>query len=153
MSGHRINRLGVVLAAALGAAFLAPAPPSAAAQVPDQVLVWNQHAYDELIVGQGPFSVQHMAMVHGAMYDAVNAIAGGYQPYLVAPPAGPTYSKPAAAATAAYEVLRWLLPGQSHPARRLLPGLPRADPRRPGQAGGDRRGDGRRRRDESGSGG
>src|SRR5215211_7735795 len=113
MSGHRINGLGVILAAALWAAFLVPASPLAAAEeVPDQVLAWNQHAYDELIVGQGPFSVQHMAMVHGAVYDAVNAIDRGYQPYLVNPAAQPTYSKDAAAAQAAHDVLVSLLPGR-----------------------------------------
>jgi PAP2 superfamily len=108
-------RLPVVMLAMVSwVAVLAPAPPFAAAdQVPDQVLAWNQHAYDELIVGQGPFSIQHLAMVHGAMYDAVNAIDGGHQPYLVSPPAEPTYSKDAAAATAAYQVLLYLLPGRS----------------------------------------
>jgi len=44
-------------------------------------------------------------MVHGAVYDAVNAIDGGYEPYLVSPPAMRSYSKDAAAATAAYRVL------------------------------------------------
>ena len=102
-----------MLTVTLWAAFLGPAPSlTAASQIPDQVLAWNQHAYDELIVGQGPFSVQHMAMVHGAVYDAVNAIYGGYQPYLVAPPAEATYSKDAAAATAAHDVLLFLLPGR-----------------------------------------
>jgi PAP2 superfamily len=113
MSGHLINGLGVMLAAALWPAFLVPASPLAAAEeVPDQVLAWNQHAYDELIVGQGPFSVQHMAMVHGAIYDAVNGIDEGYQPYLVSPAAQPTYSKDAAAAQAAHDVLVSLLPGR-----------------------------------------
>ena len=86
---------------------------AAAEDVPDQVLAWNQHAYNELVLGQGPFSVQHLAMVHGAIFDAVNAIDAGYQPYLVAPPAEPTYSKDAAAATAAYEVLVFLLPSRA----------------------------------------
>jgi hypothetical protein len=114
MSGYRVNTLRVILTVALGAAFLAPtAVPAAADQIPDQVLAWNQHAYDELVVGQGPFSVQHLAMVHGAIYDAVNAIDRGYAPYLVAPPAQPTASKDAAAATAAYEVLLYLLPARA----------------------------------------
>ena len=38
-------------------------------------------------------------------YDAVNAIDGGHQPYLVAPPANSGDSKEAAAATAAFRVL------------------------------------------------
>ena len=54
-------------------------------------------------IGQAPqVSVLHVAMVQGAVYDAVNAIDGGHQPYLAAPPAAPSDSKAAAAATAAY---------------------------------------------------
>ena len=56
--------------------------------------------------GQPPHSsVLSMAMVQGAVYDAVNAIDGSYTPYLVAPPADPGDSKEAAAATAAFRVL------------------------------------------------
>ena len=55
-------------------------------------------------VGQPAHLIQlHLAMVQGAVYDAVNAIDGGHQPYLVAPAADPSDSKDAAAATAAYE--------------------------------------------------
>ncbi len=46
-----------------------------------------------------------LAMVQGAVYDAVNAIDGGHQPYLVAPQASEGDSKEAAAATAAFRVL------------------------------------------------
>ena len=47
-----------------------------------------------------------MAMVQGAVYDAVNSIDGGHQPYLPGlPPASPTASLDAAAATAAHHVL------------------------------------------------
>ncbi|MGH9191670.1 MAG: vanadium-dependent haloperoxidase [Acidimicrobiales bacterium] len=53
-----------------------------------------------------------MAMVQGAVDDAVNAIDGGFEPYLVAPPAKRWYSTDAAAATAAYGVLVSLLPAQ-----------------------------------------
>ena len=58
-------------------------------------------------IGQAPqVSVLHVGMVQGAVYDAVNAIDGGHQPYLAGlPPASPSASKAAAAATAAYEVL------------------------------------------------
>jgi hypothetical protein len=51
-----------------------------------------------------------MAMVHGAIYDAVNAIDGGHKPYLSAPPARPTDSMDAAVAAAAYNVLLHVLP-------------------------------------------
>jgi PAP2 superfamily len=50
--------------------------------------------------------------VHGAVYDAVNAIDRRYEPYLGAPRARRWYSKDAAAATAAYRVLVGLLPAQ-----------------------------------------
>ena len=56
-----------------------------------------------------------MAMVEGAVYDAVNAIDGGYSPYLIDPHAvgaQPWFSKDAAAATAAHDVLVAIAPGQ-----------------------------------------
>jgi hypothetical protein len=84
-----------------------------AVDVPDQVLAWNQHAYNELIVTAAqapPVAAIHLAMVHGAIYDAVNAIDGGYEPYLGSPTATGAESKDAAAAAAAYQVLSSLLP-------------------------------------------
>src|SRR5829696_1159846 len=99
MNGHRIAKLFVTFTVAFGTAFVAPAPPLMAdSQVPDQVLAWNQHAIDELIGTQGAGALQYLAPVHGAMFDAVNAIDGGYQAYLVAPPVKSTFSKDAAAA-------------------------------------------------------
>jgi hypothetical protein len=86
---------------------------TAMADVPDQVLAWNQYAYNELIVTAGqapPVAAIHLAMMHGAIYDAVNAIDGGYEPYLGAPSADGTESRDAAAAAAAYQVLRSILP-------------------------------------------
>jgi hypothetical protein len=46
-----------------------------------------------------------MAMVHAAMFDAVNSIERRYRPYLVQLPADPAVSKEAAAAAAAATVL------------------------------------------------
>jgi Vanadium chloroperoxidase N-terminal domain len=82
----------------------------------DAVRVWNLHATDALInaptaatpgAGQTPpVSQLHLAMVQGAVYDAVNAIVGGYQPYLPdLPPASRSASQDAAVATAAHDVL------------------------------------------------
>jgi hypothetical protein len=74
----------------------------------DAVTDWNAIASDSIVVtaGQPPqVSSMSFAMVQGAVYDAVNAIDGGHQPYLVQPPSNPTDSKEAAAATAAYRVL------------------------------------------------
>lgn len=53
------------------------------------------------------------AIVHGAVYDAVNAIAGvPYEPYLVAPRAHGDESVAAAVATAAHAALLFLYPAQ-----------------------------------------
>ena len=49
--------------------------------------------------GTSPYMAQRMmAMVHAAMFDAVNSIERRYRPYLVQLPADPTTSKEAAAA-------------------------------------------------------
>jgi hypothetical protein len=54
--------------------------------------------------------VRMMAMVHAAMFDAVNSIERRYRPYLVQLPAERTTSEEAAAATAAAEVLATINP-------------------------------------------
>jgi len=69
---------------------------------------WNAIASTAIVATAGqppPVSALSFAMVHGAVYDAVNAIDRGYQPYLPEPPSNPTDSKEAAATTAAYRVL------------------------------------------------
>ena len=74
----------------------------------DAVTDWNLIASNAIVVTAGqppPVSVLHFAMVHGAVYDAVNAIDRGHRPYLPEPTSNPTDSKEAAAATAAFSVL------------------------------------------------
>jgi PAP2 superfamily len=80
----------------------------------DSVTDWNATAAAALQspgtaipagAGQGAASTVHMAMVHGAIYDAVNAIAGGHQPFASSPVAEPWYSQDAAVAAAARHVL------------------------------------------------
>ena len=82
----------------------------------DAVLDWNLYAVQALInaptatppgVGQPPpVSVLHLGMVQGAVYDAVNTIDGGHEPYLDGLPSAPaSASKAAAVATAAHDVL------------------------------------------------
>ena len=81
----------------------------------DAVIDWNLIASNSIVVTAGqppPVSVLHFAMVHGAVYDAVNAIDRGHRSYLVQPDANPTDSKEAAVATAAFRVLVGLFPGQ-----------------------------------------
>src|SRR5437667_4710423 len=81
----------------------------------DAVTDWNAIASTAIVTNAGqppPVSALSFAMVQGAAYDAVNAIDRGHRPYLVQPPSNPTDSKEAAAATAAYQVLIGLFPGQ-----------------------------------------
>ena len=100
--------------AAVFAGLLLLAAPAVASA--DTVTQWNQNAATALYVtaAQPPnVSVLHMAMVQGAVYDAVNAIDGGHEGYLLTSRvATPTDSKDAAAATAAYRMLVYIVPGQ-----------------------------------------
>ena len=104
----RIRILSLLIAPALSALTVTVARA-------DAVTDWNLIASNAIVVTAGqppPVSVLHFAMVHGAVYDAVNAIERGHQPYLVQPPSNPTDSKEAAVATAAFRVLVGLFPGQ-----------------------------------------
>ena len=119
--GHDRSRRGVhenggatrrlLLAAAVLAALTLPAAARA-----DAVTQWNLNATHALIgvASQPPqVSVPHLAMVHGAVYDAVNAITGEREGYLLTPRLGrPFDSQEAAAAAAAYGVLSSLVPLQ-----------------------------------------
>jgi hypothetical protein len=103
------------LVSLLGTTLLLPAEATAEETSADVVIEWNANAQPAIIgtAGQGPtVAYLHFAMVQGAVYDAVIAIEGGYEPYLGAPPmAGPEDSSPAAAAAAAHHVLAALFPG------------------------------------------
>jgi hypothetical protein len=116
-----------IAAALLAGAFALYVPSAASAlapQAPDAVTTesaavvidWNDNAQQAIIgtANQGPtVAYLHLAMVQGAVYDAVNAIEGGYEPYLrPQPPAHPDDSAPAAVATAAHDVLVALFPAQ-----------------------------------------
>ena len=88
---------------------------------------WNMHASNAIMApapvgaGQPPHAaVLSLAMVQGAVYDAVNAIDGGYQPYLVKPLAGPGDSKEAAVATASFRVL-FGFPDRTPPLAGVVP--------------------------------
>jgi hypothetical protein len=103
--------------------------PSARGQTTEnEAIHWNAIASTAILAaapagaGQAPQAgVLSLAMVQGAVYDAVNAIDGGYQPYLVAPAADPSDSKEAAAATAAFRVLVGF-PANTPPLAGLVPG-------------------------------
>src|SRR5512132_2149955 len=96
-----------------GLAVLAVLATPASARA-DAVSDWNQTAAAALQApgtavppgaGQGAPSTVHLAMVHAAVYDAVNAIAGCHEPYVSAPAAKRWYSQEAAVAAAAHHVL------------------------------------------------
>jgi hypothetical protein len=117
MKEHRVHARGVVTVAAfLVMSTILAQGPAAASDPPDQVLAWNAIASDELIARMpAPWNAPvvaglHLAIVHGAVYDAVNAIDGGYRPYLGAPTgADLSDSEDAAAVAAADATLRYLL--------------------------------------------
>ncbi|MGH2641626.1 MAG: vanadium-dependent haloperoxidase [Actinomycetota bacterium] len=119
MNGRRFRRIGLLVGmTVLVTGLTLPASfPAAAAEASDQVLAWNRYAYHELFVVKGqppPVAFLNLAMMHAAMFDAVNAIDGGYEPYLGAPAgADPSDSKNAAAAEAAYRVLLAVVPSPS----------------------------------------
>jgi membrane-associated phospholipid phosphatase len=109
----------IAAAASVGSAFAAEAGPPAAtpsAQAPDQVIQWNRILLGILRTpGAQPatmHSTRSMAILHAAVYDAVNAIDGTHADYLVHVVALPGASEPAAAAAAAHAVLTQLYPGQ-----------------------------------------
>jgi len=107
---------------ALIAAVLAVGAPAATAQGQsgeNAATRWNRIASTAIMspapagAGQAPHvAVLSLAMVQGAVYDAVNAIDGGRRPYLVAPAAEASFSKDAAVAAAAFRVLVGLFPAQ-----------------------------------------
>ena len=78
----------------------------------DTVLEWNEVAVEATRVARLSPNAQTraLAMVHGAVFDAVNGIEGGYAPYLVQRHAPRWASEEAAAATAAHGVLVSLMP-------------------------------------------
>jgi len=110
----RVKRRGTsLLTFALLAAAVHSGPASAAEN--DAVRVWNERAVVTLTNGPAapapgvqfapPVAFIHMAIVQGAVYDAVNAIKGGHQPYIKGLKAATSASQGAAAATAAHHVL------------------------------------------------
>src|SRR5215207_6496363 len=111
--------VAVLAALALtGPAVLTPSAAKATtAPAANAVVTWNSYAQNAIfeIARQSPNETgRSFAMVQGAVYDAVNAIAGApYQPYLVAPHTRRGDSVDAAVAAAAYRVLLSLFPAQA----------------------------------------
>jgi hypothetical protein len=90
-----------------------PAKPVCA----DEVLDWNAHAAKAIVTVGGqvpPRALIRLAMVHLAIYDAVNAIEGApFESYASVPAVDRPVSEEAAAATAAHDVLVALFPAQA----------------------------------------
>ncbi|MEU8301299.1 vanadium-dependent haloperoxidase [Micromonospora sp. NPDC048909] len=139
---------------ALGALLAATAPTATAAAgssapgtgTTNPVVSWDLNAQTAIwdVAAQQPNEqVRSFAMVNGAVYDAVNAIAGTpYQPYLVAPAARGTESVDAAVATAAHGVLAALFPNQQQRLRaqydEALDAIPDGPPKQGGVRVGTR---------------
>lgn len=93
--------------------FIAEVKRVASEQV-DPVLEWNTYALRSVVTAGSPPPMvsRNLAIMHSAVFDAVNSIQGGYKPYKfqMTSPAGA--SAEAAAVGAAYEVLVKLYPKQ-----------------------------------------
>ena len=87
----------------------------ASAHATDAVLEWNEIVLDAVRADKTPppRSSRALAIVHTAVFDAVNGILGGYEPYHVAGPAPAGALPEAAAAAAAHATLVALYPAQS----------------------------------------
>lgn len=81
----------------------------------DAVLDWNRTLLHAIRTARTapPAAARHMAMVHAAVYDAVNAITRTHAVYKITAPAAPGTSAEAAAAAAAHRVLVNLYPAQT----------------------------------------
>lgn len=125
----RIRRwlAGLAVLALVGAIGLVPAASAVTPEPDNMVLVWNENAVNVIGqpatntppgLGQGPpLAALHVAMVQGAIYDAVNAIDGGYEPYLQGLSAPSGASQAAAAAQAGHDVLIGITPATNTAVR------------------------------------
>lgn len=80
----------------------------------DMVTEWNSVAIDSIMAAQqtSTSASRSLAMVHAAVYDAVNAIVGGGRTYRYAAEPGPDALPDAAVCAAAHGVLVALFPAQ-----------------------------------------
>ena len=91
---------------------------SAAAQTPTEIVIdWNRILQVTLAIpgAQPPtiFATRPYAILHVAMFDALNSIDYTYQPYAVRATATPTASREVAAAQAARDVMVAMYPAQA----------------------------------------
>lgn len=122
MKSSRLRGLVAIAALVVTTPVAIPVAAQAGDESPQAVLDWNVNTLGAAGKAGGPAALTglYLAMVHGAIYDAVISIAGGYQPYLGKLEADPTASKAAATATAAHDVLAALFPDQAADLQALL---------------------------------
>ena len=106
-----MSRFDVRLIALAGSVALALVPARA-----DTVTDWNERAVAVLVaenlLGGGTASARTFAMMHSAMFDAINSVDRRYAPYLASTPGGADASPTAAAHAAARRVLVEMYPKQ-----------------------------------------
>jgi hypothetical protein len=109
----------------------------------DIVTTWNEKAVEILpkMGKQGPYNLRGLAMMHAAMFDAVNAIERRYSPFKVDMTAPQGASAEAAAAAAARRILLELVPQQREEIdavfRATVAGIPESDAKSRGAALGE----------------
>jgi hypothetical protein len=107
------------------------------------VLEWNRVAVDAIRVAQTPppIAARALAILHVAIYDAVNGIARTHEPYLVTGSVPASASKEAAASAAARRVLMRLFPSLARTFdsidARIVAGLPGTPQTRAGRLWGE----------------
>src|SRR6202007_493656 len=109
----------------------------------DTVLGWNEIAVNTAIAnGKAPIAqARYAAIVHLAVFEAVNSITGDYRPYLGTIEAPHGASPEAAAIEAAYLVLSTYFPASASllgdARKKSLALIPDGDAKNKGIAGGD----------------
>lgn len=86
----------------------------------DVVTDWNVTAIDASAQANSLEQSRALAIVHAALFDAVNMTVGKYEPYLAGGKAPSGASPEAAAAASAHAVLSWLFPAQKGMLDRAL---------------------------------
>ncbi|HET6148676.1 MAG TPA: hypothetical protein VFH68_14165 [Polyangia bacterium] len=138
---RRARRVAVTAALTLLVALATVDPRRARADV---VLDWNEVALRITAAAafDPPLEARNLAILHLAIFDAVNAISGECEPYLTRSRAVAGAAPQAAAAAAAHRVLVRLYPGQQAQAdlvyARSLAALPEGDRRSAGVALGEK---------------
>jgi hypothetical protein len=109
-------KLSLAASAVVAAALAIPSHATGAfrdREDPAVVREWNVLAEGTIPTSAGPTLPRSYAMMHIAMFDAVNSIEGGYTAYRVRIPATRLASGEAAAAQAAHDVLVSLYPANT----------------------------------------